>query len=490
MFLRLRFPYVVALLLLCKSPVLNAQVISDAEDAELPTGNKQTTTDVAVQLRQLYAPNMSSATAGIQEQVQLLYTLVNFRPVWTTEAGPTENAQAALTLLSQAQRYGLKPADYETVYLRNLLDSLHTTPMQLQQRLAVETHLSAALIRFSQHLSHGRIPGSTIRPAQVTESEIINAAIHVSQALQSNDLEQHILLAQPTSRSYVRLLWAWQSLLKSDTVAARKMSLPVALNLERLRWEPRADSIYLVVNIPAYSLQVVRGPQVVRSHRVVVGKAATPTPELYSTVNFLQTAPEWRMPHSIATKEILPRLKRDPRYLSSRNFRLYNQAGERVNAARVNWKTVTPAEFPYQIRQAPSSRNALGNVVFRFPNPYEVYLHDTPNRELFEASTRALSHGCIRVQHAWALARFLVQRDAGKAENNSNRMEKMSDSLNEGETRSFGLYASVPLIIRYQTCDADGSKLRQLPDIYGLDEVLTEAWDRAASEDGVTAAIH
>ncbi|QNP53830.1 L,D-transpeptidase family protein [Hymenobacter qilianensis] len=461
------------MLLLCKSIAVEAYTVSAA--AELSTGGGHTTTEVAVQLRQLYATKASSAKASTQEQVQLFYTLVDFVPVWTTDAGPTENAQTALNLLSKAQQYGLKAADYETASLQLLLDSLQTAPAQLQQRLKVETRLTAALLRFSQHLSHGRIQDSTIRPSRVTESDIINVAVHLNQALQSNNFEQHMLLAQPNSRSYVRLLWTWQRLLESDTVAARKMSLSVALNLERLRWEPRADSIYLVVNIPAYSLQVVRGPQVVRSHRVVVGKAATPTPELYSAVNFFQTAPEWRMPHSIATKEVLPRLKRDPRYLSSRNLRLYDRAGERVNASRVNWKVVTSSEFPYQIRQAPSSRNALGNVVFRFPNPYEVFLHDTPDRELFDANTRALSHGCIRVQHAWALARFLVERDAGKA--GSSRVEKMSDSLNEGETRYFGLYASVPLTIRYQTCEAEGNKLRQLPDIYGLDKVLAEAWN-------------
>ncbi|QIL76004.1 L,D-transpeptidase family protein [Hymenobacter sp. HDW8] len=479
MFARLRFTYAVALLLLFKSIAVEARIGSDADATEPMVGGGQTTTDVTVQLRQLYATKSSSVEASTQEQVQLFYTLVDFMPVWTTDAGPTESAQAALGLLLKAPRYGLKATDYEVTDLRLLLDSLQAAPSQLQQRLKVETRITTALIRFSQHLSHGRIQDSTIRPSQVTESDIINVAIHLQQALQSNNFEQHMLMAQPNSRSYVRLLWSWQRLLESDTVAARKMALTVALNLERLRWEPRADSIYLVVNIPAYSLQVVRGPQVVRSHRVVVGKAATPTPELYSAVKFFQTAPEWRMPHSIATKEVLPRLKRDPRYLSSRNLRLYNQVGEPVNASRVNWKAVTPAEFPYQIRQAPSSRNALGNVVFRFPNPYEVFLHDTPDRELFEANSRALSHGCIRVQHAWALARFLVERDAGKA--SINRVEKMSESLNEGETKYFGLYASVPLTIRYQTCEAEGSQLRQLPDIYGLDKVLAEAWEKVAS---------
>jgi murein L,D-transpeptidase YcbB/YkuD len=484
MFCRPRYTSAIVLFLLFKSLSLAAQISNVT--TVLPE-TRQATTDLAAQLRQLYTAPASPTSDAVTEQVRQFYALSNYTPIWISESGPTKNAQAGLKLLLQAQRYGLKSSDYQAASLRLLLDSLQATPALTQQRLTAEIRLTTALVRFSQHLYRGRVEDSALRPAQVTESENLDAALHLSQAIRSNQFEQHVLTAQPTSRSYVRLLWAWQRLLKTDTAAARQLALPVALNLERLRWEPRVDSLYLVVNIPAYSLQVVRGAQVVRSHRIVVGKPETPTPELYSKVNFFQTAPEWRMPHSIATKEILPRIKRNPRYLSTKNFRVYNQAGERVNASQVNWSKVTPADFAYQIRQAPSSRNALGHVVFRFPNPYEVFLHDTSEREFFQANYRALSHGCIRVQHAWALARFLVQRDAGK--NSSNRLEQMSNSLNEGETKTFGLYAPVPLMIRYQTCDADGSQLRQLPDIYHRDDILAEAWSDLAGEDSNSAAI-
>jgi murein L,D-transpeptidase YcbB/YkuD len=400
--------------------------------------------------------------------------------MWTSESGPTENAQAGVKLLLNAQRFGLKPAEYDASSLRQSLDSLQSTPAQPQQRLAAEVRLTTALIRFSQHLYRGRIENSSIRIAQQTDGPAFDAAAHLNQALQSDKFTQQILTAQPTSRSYVRLLSAWQRLLKTDTTEARKMALPVALNLERLRWEPRMDSIYLAVNIPAYSLQVVRGTEVVRNHRVVVGTTATPTPELYSKIAYFQTAPEWRMPFSIATKETLPKLKRDRNYLASKNYRLYNQAGERVNASAVNWNKVTPADFPYQIRQAPSSRNALGNVVFRFANPYEVFLHDTPTKEAFKAEYRALSHGCIRVQHASELARFLLQRDGGKT--SSDRIEKMENSIEDGETKAFGLNAGVQLVIRYLTVEADGGQLRQLADIYNRDEVLAQAWNGTSVE--------
>lgn len=157
---------------------------------------------------------------------------------------------------------------------------------------------------------------------------------------------------------------------------------------------------------------------------------------------------------------------------------MYNQAGDRVNAARINWAKVTAADFTYQIRQAPSYRNALGNVVFRFANPYEIYLHDTPTKKAFQTNYRALSHGCIRVQHAADLARFLLLRDGGKAD--EKRVTQMDNSIDEGDTKAFALRAAVPLLVRYQTCDADGKEILLLPDIYRRDDVLIKAWQNAS----------
>ncbi|QDA61211.1 L,D-transpeptidase scaffold domain-containing protein [Hymenobacter jejuensis] len=454
-------------------PASAGEVGAMPHSAQLPA-------DLSAALREICTASALHTTDAVTEQVQQFYTLGGYAPVWTNENGPTDNARAGLQLLVAAQRYGLKPAEYEAAPLRSLLDSLQANPAQLQQRLTAEVRLTTALLRFSQHLYRGRIENSSVRAVQMSEEQPFEAAAHLSQALHSERFAQQLLTAQPNSRSYVRLLAAWQRLLQSDTAAARKMALPVALNLERLRWEPRVDSLYLVVNIPAYSLQVVRGAQVVRSHRVVVGKIETPTPEMYSKLSFFQTAPEWRMPQSIATKEVLPKLKRDRGYLASKGFRLYDQAGDRVDASEVNWSKISPANFAFQIRQAPSSRNALGNVVFRFANPYEIYLHDTPAKEAFQANYRALSHGCIRLQHASDLARFLLTRDSQRTK--ADRVEQMENSIDEGETKSFGLRAAVPLMVRYQTLDADGAQLRQLPDIYHRDETLARAWEGAPVE--------
>ncbi|WP_324677585.1 L,D-transpeptidase family protein [Hymenobacter sp. GOD-10R] len=235
----------------------------------------------------------------------------------------------------------------------------------------------------------------------------------------------------------------------------------------------------MVVNIPAYSLQVIRGAQVVASYRVVVGKADTPTPELYSQLTYFQAAPEWRVPHSIAVGEMLPQLRRAPNYLDRHGYKLYTAGGERANPYRINWKQVTPETFRYQVRQAPSGRNALGRVVFRFVNPYSIYLHDTPTKAAFRANNRALSHGCIRVEKPLELARFLLQRD--DAAQAIKRVKDLQTSLSQNRTQVFSLKAPVPLYVRYLTCEAEGSQLRQLPDVYQWDNALAQAWNTGPS---------
>jgi murein L,D-transpeptidase YcbB/YkuD len=219
----------------------------------------------------------------------------------------------------------------------------------------------------------------------------------------------------------------------------------------------------------------------------VVGKTTTPTPELFSRVTFFQAAPAWHVPQSISANEMLYKLRRDPGSLTDRGFEMFTAAGKRINPYRVNWKQVQPETFTYQIRQLPSADNALGNVVFRFANPYAIYLHDTPTKTAFRASNRALSHGCIRVEKPLELARFLLQHD--NPSRAADRAEDLQTSLNRSETKGFNLQAPVPLMVRYLTCEADGYRLKVLPDIYGRDQLLTQAWQAEAAAPATILAL-
>jgi murein L,D-transpeptidase YcbB/YkuD len=336
------------------------------------------------------------------------------------------------------------------------------------------------MLRFISHLHSGQLQPYSLQPATLSNSSF-DPATTLRTALRSKqNFTSEILAVQPSSRSYVRLLWAWQRLLRTDSLAAQRAANQVAVNLERLRWEPTTDSLYLVANIPSQTLQVVRGAQVVTTHRIVVGRPETPTPELASRIFYFQTAPEWRVPTSIATREMLPRLRRNASYLAENNLRLYDAAGKVVDARKVNWQQVTPATFSYQIRQAAGGESALGNVVFRFANEHDVYLHDTNARKLFNQPQRLLSHGCIRLQRPTDLATFLLKRDGGA--DVQKRIDGMWDSIESSDTKVFSLRYSVGMIVRYQTVEADGTQLRFLPDVYGRDQAMIEALMHRAAD--------
>jgi murein L,D-transpeptidase YcbB/YkuD len=166
-----------------------------------------------------------------------------------------------------------------------------------------------------------------------------------------------------------------------------------------------------VVNIPAAYMKVYRQNKVILEMRMVVGKKLNPTPALTSTVNEVVLYPYWHVPYSIATKEILPILKRNPGYINTGNFQVLNRSGNIVDPYSVNWKSLSRSYFPYLIRQCTGCDNALGLLKLNFYNPFSVYLHDTNNKNIFNYNKRYYSHGCMRMQKPMELGHLVLKKN-------------------------------------------------------------------------------
>ncbi|MBC6989926.1 L,D-transpeptidase family protein [Hymenobacter sp. BT491] len=413
--------------------------------------------------------------------VQDFYTQRQYQPVWTQAAGWNSSATAALSFLSTAAEYGLNRDTYGWSQLSALPDSLTlraTADERAHQLASFELRLTDALLRYTQHLHQGRLQPGTLAPTDQDSLATRRAVGRLLQALGSQDLTASLLHEQPQSRMYVQLQRTWSRMLRASPAdSLRLMSgeqtefRRVAINLERLRWEAAADSEYVLVNIPAYRLQVIKRGQVLQTHRVIVGKPVTPTPLIDSRIIVFVTAPEWRVPYSIAVNEMLPELQRDPSYLADNNYRLYNYKNQPVNPWRVRWSKVTPETFSYSIRQTSGRHNALGGVVFYFPNDHTVFLHDTPARSAFTQTERALSHGCVRVEKPWQLASYLLRRDGNEA-----ALKPALTGPDRSLRRRFDLRTGLPIHIRYYTCEAENGKLVLYKDIYQQDACLREAF--------------
>ncbi len=207
----------------------------------------------------------------------------------------------------------------------------------------------------------------------------------------------------------------------------------IRVNMERCRWiNNDLPQEFVLVNIADYRLYIFRDRQIDYECRVVVGKEFHETPVFTSDIKYIVFNPTWTVPYSISSKEILPKLKKDPNYLQNRNMTLL-RGSEVINPSTVDFSNYSQKNFPYTIRQEPGPNNALGLVKFMFPNKYAVYLHDTPSKSYFERSERAFSHGCVRVKDPLVLAEILLE-DKGY---NSEKIASVIKSKKLPECKSF-----------------------------------------------------
>lgn len=194
-------------------------------------------------------------------------------------------------------------------------------------------------------------------------------------------------------------------------ISIRLQQLALALNYYRwLFWLAREQPV-IVVNIPAAYLKVYHKTGTLLEMKMIVGKLSTPTPTLSSRVTDVILYPYWMVPKSIAIKELLPAIKRNPGFIDVNNYQLINSQGKIVNAYKVNWEEMNASNFPYVIRQSTGCDNALGLIKLNFTNPFGVYLHDTPNKSLFSMNKRYLSHGCMRMEKPMELGHLILKNN-------------------------------------------------------------------------------
>ena len=243
-------------------------------------------------------------------------------------------------------------------------------------------------------------------------------------------------------------------------------------NLERWRWLPRnTPDTYIRVNIAAFMLRVIENGATAWTMNVIVGKPYRETPVFTETIKYLVFNPYWNVPFSIATKDKLPLLKADAVALAEKGYEAKSQGGEAfVPVDAIDWSGVTARNFSFLLRQRPGVDNALGRVKFMLPNPWAVYLHDTPTIELFARMERSFSSGCIRLEQPLKLAAWMLNRE-GRPE--AGELQAMIES---GVTQTIYLQDPVPVYIVYFTAFADedqGVVFRR--DVYGRDRKLVEA---------------
>jgi len=246
----------------------------------------------------------------------------------------------------------------------------------------------------------------------------------------------------------------------------------VLLNIDRIKWLPREDDReYIIVNIPEFMLHYIKNGKEVKKFPVIVGKKRHNTPIFKDEISYIVLNPYWKVPEKIVKREIIPRMVKNPNYLRREGLEIHTTWSERspkINPYNLYWEDYYYGyeKFPYKIMQPPSRKNALGKIKFKFPNRFNVYLHDTPTKRLFKRTKRAFSHGCIRLSKPIEL----FEQIAVANNININRSKKI---LKRRRKVQINISNKIPVYIIYLTAGYNDEKslLEFRDDIYGYDKL-------------------
>ncbi len=397
-------------------------------------------------------------------------------PIWVDANGFTARGLGVVAALRQSDAHGLDAAAYDVPPPPRS----GAAPDALAQ---VEIRIGQAALAYARHARGGRTDPTALskmidmRPRPYEPRSVLDA-LAVAPATDSYLEGLH---PQHAGFADLRTALAKARTDKANSDAQRR----IVVNMERWRWLPDdLGAFHVWDNVPEQVTRVFHDGKVTLKERIVVGKTDTPTPIFSARMQFVIFHPSWGVPEGIKTNELAPMLRRaqansssgwlfgdsgngPSRALARHELRVY-QGGREINPDRINWATTDPRQF--QFTQPPSAKNVLGVVKFRFPNKFDVYMHDTTERHLFSRSPRLYSHGCMRVENPLKLAETILGYDKGWGR------EKVAAMVARGSTTDVTLEKTVPVHIVYFTASVDeAGRLVTFSDPYGIDTRVATA---------------
>ncbi len=269
---------------------------------------------------------------------------------------------------------------------------------------------------------------------------------------------------------------------KALNLSVEKRIRQIEWNLERWRWLPdELGPRYILVNIPDFRLFVVENQITVMSMKTVVGRVQQPTPVFMDNISYLELNPTWNLPNSIVSDEMIPKVKANPDFLTKKRIRIYRNwspTAKEIDPKTIDWAKMDPKKFPYRMIQDPGV-NPLGRIKFMFPNQFDVYLHDTTQKYLFQRSRRMYSHGCIRVEKPYELGEWVLKDDP------SWTKERLIKEIKKGKRQQVNLPKPIPVYVIYLTAWFDTrGHIHFRDDIYEYDKSLEKALEKSSGTAG------
>lgn len=371
---------------------------------------------------------------------------------------------------------GLSREDYDDGFLASITNG-DSYPQDSTDTIAAESRLTYIAEAFFKDVLNGK-PQELSHDGIGYSPDCIDVSYLVSRSVNENTFPQLLDRLESRTPSYLAL---------KDTLSILNDSLkgilagpkPGILDIKNLRFKisgviralntirwlnclVNRDEYTIVVNIPSATLLLFSKQKVIFETKVIVGKRSTRTPVFISRLTDVTIYPYWNVPKNIATKELLPLIKKDISYIDNNNFQVLNSKGRVIDPRSIDWQEISIQNFPYTIRQSTGCDNSLGLIKLNLNHPNNIYLHDTPWKVLFESANRFYSHGCIRVENAKGLAHIILK-------DNSIAVDTLDETASplEHRPRVLPVARNIVVMVLYNTAwfDKDGV-IRFYPDIY------------------------
>jgi murein L,D-transpeptidase YcbB/YkuD len=431
-------------------------------------------------------PNDTSVSAYMQQylkngslmlsypkSVERFYQAYGTEAAWVNQTD-TKHTWQAMLLLDCVKLYGLSANDYHPKEL--LYDPLHTMieePARIAntKKAKFDILLTDAMITLMNNMHYGKLnPEYSSDKLDDGLALPFDAETALLNARQQEKFMTAIERAQPHSKEYTAMqdkLRQLKGVYQEDCYEIPEEKVAkIAINMERLRWAEIDTNVYIQVNIPSYTLRFVQ-PDTIYQFKVIVGKVTAQTPQLNSNIIYFTTFPEWKIPQKIFINELLRKALKDTAFMDNNHYSVYDRANHYIKTDRAGLLRIKQHPTGYYARQSSGCDNALGQLVFRFQNIYDIYLHDTPEQQLFKAEARPFSHSCVRVERAQQLAELML-----KYEGDNGKLSSLAKAMLQRRTKNISLKSPIPIKITYLTCEVNEGQVSDYKDIYNLDKSL------------------
>ncbi len=438
---------------------------------------------MSVALRQLLNEKLTDkeAAAEVQSLISRYYASRNDAPIWVTEAGPTEKAHALAAAIADGAAYGLDPKMIPTPDLGPVArgsdgaDAAAASPQKPEELSAIELSLTLAALVYAQHARGGRIPD----PAQMLNSNLDRKPqMHQPEAVikllvEADDVAAALVRLHPVHPQFEKLRQAFLQESGGNgkgELSEKAKRLRVNMEFWRWMWDDLGE-LHVFNNIPEFMQYVVRKGEVIRKERIVVGQINKQSSVFSRPLKDVVLRPRWRVPESIMVHELWPSLRKGGGLMRTYGLEITTKDGEPRDWQQIDWTKDDIRK--YLVWQPPGRKSVLGFVKFSFPSQHTIFMHDTPDKWMFNSHRRTLSHGCLRVKNPMELAEIVLAYDRGWDRNKIKQLATSGPLDNTIE-----MSKPIPIHLAYFTAwvDDDG-KVRLFDDIYGHERRVRQALD-------------